>query len=80
MYIPIIMLCNIDSQVVVSVTDQVRVFENETIEFCVILWAPQPWQVDVLVSTNDNGLALGECKMKVYYVNSCITDFILYYN
>ena len=65
MYIPIIMLiavCNIDSQVVVSVSDQVRVFENEAIEFCVILWAPQPWQVDVLVSTNDSGLALGECK------------------
>ena len=50
-----------DSRVVVrNVFDHVQVSEDETVDFCVIMWIPQA--LSVLVQTTYSGLALGETK------------------
>ena len=57
---------NTVSQVLVSKTDvfepfqHIEVAENETVEFCIIVWGPLTEAVHVMVETTDSALALGK--------------------
>ena len=66
MYEMLIIEPNTGSQVLVSRIDvfepfeHVRVSENKTVEFCIIVWGPLTEAVHVMVETNDSALALGK--------------------
>ena len=52
------------TQVLVSITDFVEVFENETVKFCVLVWGPLTYDLFIMVATYDSGPAVG----KVYWI------------